>query len=368
MGGSGFLGQHIVRELQERDPRVTEIRVLDLLPYNNRLGHEIKKPIVSIVGDITAPDSCKNAFRDVDCVIHCAALVTYDYPSDLRRLQNINVQGTRNVIKLCIEMNIPRLVFTSTSEVTLVPLFKRGFFAAVVHQTETKAGWPKDPTDLVFSDYASTKLQAERIILQAHGTPLKSGLKLRTVALRPTPLYGEEDRGLLPRLMSVADQLEGTFPRISGPGGKHQLTYAGNAAWAHVCAKDSLLDSPTAVGGLSVFVTDDSPITDVTKFCVHLTTSDQRSPYKHSWWYLPSLVSYFLALLLEPILTAVYGSMPFRPSAAVTFLASIVLYSRLRADTHLRYSPVYTYESVRTRTIKYYIEEARLRASHKKLI
>lgn len=37
-GGSGFLGQHIVRECQLHDPRSCEIRILDLAPYENRLG------------------------------------------------------------------------------------------------------------------------------------------------------------------------------------------------------------------------------------------------------------------------------------------------------------------------------------------
>lgn len=37
-GGSGFLGQHIVKLLQEKDPKVREIRVLDLKPYVNHLG------------------------------------------------------------------------------------------------------------------------------------------------------------------------------------------------------------------------------------------------------------------------------------------------------------------------------------------
>ena len=37
-GGSGFLGQHIVKLLQECDPLVKEIRVLDLRPYENKLG------------------------------------------------------------------------------------------------------------------------------------------------------------------------------------------------------------------------------------------------------------------------------------------------------------------------------------------
>ena len=39
-GGSGFLGQHIVKQLQENDPKVREIRILDLKPYVNYLGKQ----------------------------------------------------------------------------------------------------------------------------------------------------------------------------------------------------------------------------------------------------------------------------------------------------------------------------------------
>lgn len=38
IGGSGFLGQHIVKQLQERDDDVKEIRIIDLKPYKNKLG------------------------------------------------------------------------------------------------------------------------------------------------------------------------------------------------------------------------------------------------------------------------------------------------------------------------------------------
>lgn len=37
-GGSGFLGQNLVKLLQECDPLVKEIRVLDLKEYENKIG------------------------------------------------------------------------------------------------------------------------------------------------------------------------------------------------------------------------------------------------------------------------------------------------------------------------------------------
>lgn len=38
IGGSGFLGQHIIKHLQEKDDDVKEIRVVDLKPYANKLS------------------------------------------------------------------------------------------------------------------------------------------------------------------------------------------------------------------------------------------------------------------------------------------------------------------------------------------
>lgn len=37
-GASGFLGQHVVKLLQERDDTVKEIRCFDLRPYENKLS------------------------------------------------------------------------------------------------------------------------------------------------------------------------------------------------------------------------------------------------------------------------------------------------------------------------------------------
>ena len=37
-GGSGFLGQHIVKLLHERAPQIKEIRTFDVKPYKQMMG------------------------------------------------------------------------------------------------------------------------------------------------------------------------------------------------------------------------------------------------------------------------------------------------------------------------------------------
>ncbi len=37
-GGAGFLGQHVVKLLQERGENIKEIRVFDIMPYADKLG------------------------------------------------------------------------------------------------------------------------------------------------------------------------------------------------------------------------------------------------------------------------------------------------------------------------------------------
>jgi nucleoside-diphosphate-sugar epimerase len=47
----------------------------------------------AIVGDIVNKEGAREAFRGVDCVIHCAALVSYRFPPDDEALDRINVTG-----------------------------------------------------------------------------------------------------------------------------------------------------------------------------------------------------------------------------------------------------------------------------------
>jgi nucleoside-diphosphate-sugar epimerase len=87
-----------------------------------------------------------------------------------------SVSGTQNVVSLCVEMGIPRLVFCSTSEVTLSP-YLGGIHSLIINQTECKALPPSCDKErqLLLPGYPASKLRAENLVLAANGRPLADG-------------------------------------------------------------------------------------------------------------------------------------------------------------------------------------------------
>ena len=89
--------------------------------------------------------------------------------------------------------------------------------------------------------------------------------------------------------------------------------------------------------GLPIFVTDDTPVDDLLRFVEKVCSPCCRQ----SRWYMPSLVAYLAAILLELVLEVTGTSVPVPPRGSVSYLGSLVSYSRLRAALHLDYSPIY---------------------------
>jgi hypothetical protein len=73
-------------------------------------------------------------------------------------------------------MGIPRLVFCSTSEVTLTP-YLGGIYALIINQTECKALPPNcdNERQLLLPGYPASKLRAEKLVLAANDRPLADG-------------------------------------------------------------------------------------------------------------------------------------------------------------------------------------------------
>lgn len=129
-------------------------------------------------------EEVESAFQGVDCVFHCAALVSIESPPNFKELERNNVEATRNVVDICVRLNVKRLIYTSCASVCLVPFKGHSTFSMVINQTESKAETPKFDAnksvdlydkEFLIPGYASSKLRAETIVLNSHGALLENG-------------------------------------------------------------------------------------------------------------------------------------------------------------------------------------------------
>lgn len=116
IGGCGFLGSHIVNVLVRRHPQ-TQISVLDLRTNSNR---HASTTVSYYDGDITDFDGMKSIFTQIkpDAVIHTAS-PHFNLPSSIH--EKVNVQGTKNLIKVAQETGVKAFVYTSSASVIYNP-------------------------------------------------------------------------------------------------------------------------------------------------------------------------------------------------------------------------------------------------------
>lgn len=135
-------------------------------------------------------------------------------------------------------------------------------------------------------------------------------------------------------------------------------SFTGNVAWAHVCAKQSLKRDPSKIGGFPVFITDDTPIEDTSRFCQRLSRQTKVFNLRPTSLYIPSLLAYLFAFILELfvyVLNWMFGfKLSFQPRALVSYAGSMLMYSRLRAELHLDYEPLYDESTSFAKSIVWY--------------
>ncbi|AZR73889.1 NAD-dependent dehydratase [Anoxybacter fermentans] len=117
-GAAGFIGSHLTERLVELGSRVKAF-----VRYNSKNNwgwletSPVKDQIEVYQGDVRDFDAVYNAMLDVDVVFHLAALIgiPYSYVSPLAYIKT-NVEGTYNVLQAARQLNIEKVVITSTSE------------------------------------------------------------------------------------------------------------------------------------------------------------------------------------------------------------------------------------------------------------
>ncbi|KAF5360526.1 hypothetical protein D9756_004748 [Leucocoprinus leucothites] len=221
IGGSGFLGRHIVQQLLDRGDNVCAFDIVQ---------RHFDVPFYS--GDITSIDDVSNALRKsgTTCIIHTASP-----PAGLKDSSlyfKVNVDGTKTVIDAAVAVGVRKLVFTSSAGVV--------FNGGDIINVDERLPYPEVPLDA----YNDSKAKAEQVVLEANG---KGGLL--TVALRPAGIFGPGDRQVMTGLYKVYEENKTHF-QIGDNTNLFDWTYVGNVAKAHLLAADKL-DLPPPAAPLS---------------------------------------------------------------------------------------------------------------------
>ncbi len=120
-GADGFIGSHLVEALVRRG---CEVRAF---VYYNSFGHwgwldespdEIRRELDVFAGDVRDPHGVRTAMQGCDVVLHLAALIgiPYSYHSPDTYVDT-NVKGTLNIVQAARDLQLDKVVHTSTSEV-----------------------------------------------------------------------------------------------------------------------------------------------------------------------------------------------------------------------------------------------------------
>ena len=110
-GATGFLGRAVAEELVRRGAQVYAL-VLDNDHYKALLPKEVK----AVTGDVCTESTLASLFEDADrrtCVIHCAGIVSVASRPGATIYQ-VNVGGTRNIIRQCTAHGVGRLIYISS--------------------------------------------------------------------------------------------------------------------------------------------------------------------------------------------------------------------------------------------------------------
>ena len=193
IGGSGFVGTNLCQRLSLKQQ---DFEIIDLKMSN-------KFPDRCKIGDVRDINSLRKCIKG-DVVINLAA-VHRDDIKDKSRYTHTNVHGAENIARVCNELGINKIIFTSSVAVY-------GF--ASPGTTEKGAINP-------FNEYGRTKFDAEERFRSWQSEKNNS-----LIIVRPTVIFGEGNRGNVFNLLKQISS--GKFIMIGNGKNKKSMAYIGN--------------------------------------------------------------------------------------------------------------------------------------------
>lgn len=113
VGGSGILGQYVVKDLKEFGYKIT---VFDIKKPENKYK-DIFKDVNFCEGSMANFDDCKKALENADVVIHLAAIIAAITDFQPETIFNINTSGTFNIFQAACDLGIKKIIYASSASV-----------------------------------------------------------------------------------------------------------------------------------------------------------------------------------------------------------------------------------------------------------
>ncbi|HYM94892.1 MAG TPA: NAD-dependent epimerase/dehydratase family protein [Chitinophagaceae bacterium] len=230
IGGSGFIGSFVVRELLKHD--VEEVKIYDNFTRGKFENIEdcLKDKrchLNEFGGDIRDIDILNNAMKGVDYVFHLSAMWLLHCKDFPRTAFKVNIEGTFNVLEACVKNNVKKLIYSSSASVY--------GDAVEVPMTESH---PYNNKNF----YGATKIAGEAMC-----TAFNDRYKLPVIGLRYMNVYGPgQDQtavytGVVPIMLNKIDTNEP--PVINGDGSQaYDFIYVEDVAKCNVAALKSDMD------------------------------------------------------------------------------------------------------------------------------
>ncbi len=120
-GADGFIGSHLTEELVKQGFDVKAFSLYNSFNtwgWLDTLSQDIMENVEVFTGDIRDPNGVREAMKGTDAVFHLAALIAipFSYHSPDAYVDT-NIKGTLNVLQAAKQLELDKVLITSTSEV-----------------------------------------------------------------------------------------------------------------------------------------------------------------------------------------------------------------------------------------------------------
>jgi NAD dependent epimerase/dehydratase len=228
-GADGFIGSHLVEALVRsgRDVRALALyNSFDTRGWLDTLSGEVLSSLEVVMSDVRDSHGMRAALTGCDSVLHLAALIgiPYSYHAP-ESYVDVNVRGTLNIVQAARDLEVSKVVVTSTSEV-----YGTAQFVPITEEHPLVGQSP----------YSATKIGADQIAMsyfRAFGTPV--------AIARPFNTYGprQSTRAVIPTVITQMLAGNGTI-RLGALDPTRDFNFVNDT----VCGMIAVHDSPESVG------------------------------------------------------------------------------------------------------------------------